>query len=147
MVIGYSNGTAYESEAHEVAGQPLQSNVPQSQHFEAAKRNLNLSKQEENLYQHHLDELSYGGLKRPTGEVSSAYATTVPSEDGTKQILIPTIQDGKQLDQAGIRSSTLYPWADSGYFPSYSSPEEAQARYQEIHNYMERDTLDYLDGR
>jgi hypothetical protein len=38
---------------------------------------------------------------------------------------------------------------DAGWenFPSYATPQEADARYEQMHEYLGRDTGDYLRGR
>jgi len=32
-------------------------------------------------------------------------------------------------------------------YPSYSSPDQAEARYQQMHGYMDQDTGDYMNVR
>lgn len=111
---------------------------------EAAQKALNLSGEEQALYQRHLKNLyGTGGVDNPDGSRSTLFATTI-EQDG-KTYLIPTVWDGKILsaDEASARA------AKTGLdkFPSYASEQEAQARYAAIHQYIDRDTASFYQTK
>ena len=47
-------------------------------------------------------------------------------------------------NETAIRNIENVGW---GNFPSYATPEEADARYDKMHQYMEKDTADYFRNR
>jgi hypothetical protein len=121
-----------------------------TQNLEAAQRDLNLTPQERALYQRHLTNLyGPGGVDNPDGSRSTLYQMGVTMPDG-RTYNLPTVYDGRILPPSG-------PWADNAMtraqqqgldtFPSYQSPFEAENRYQQMHNYMDRDTAAYFNDR
>jgi hypothetical protein len=105
-----------------------------------ARQKLNLNPQEVALYQMHLSNLyGRGGVDNPDGTRSSLFQTSVEIDGKTYNI--PTVWDGKILppEQAIARAQ------EYGFdkFPSYSNPEQAQSRYDAMHDYMEKDTKAY----
>jgi hypothetical protein len=98
--------------------------------------NLNLTKQEEYLYNHHVNNLLNGkSVHNADGSTSTIFQMVV-GHDG-KFYNIPTVWDGKKVghDEAVKRASSVG-WDK---WPSYNSPEEADARYSAMHEYMGKD--------
>lgn len=111
-------------------------NAPGSQ-LQAADTAMKLAPEEKALYQRHLGNLiGAGGVDNPDGSRSTLFATTVGVDDRT--FIIPTVWDGKILppDQAMQRAKA----EGLDKFPSYATVEEAQARYDQLHSFMEKDT-------
>jgi hypothetical protein len=106
------------------------------QNYIAATRGLRMTPQEQYAYRHHLSNLDRGGVPHDNGSLSSFLNITVGF--GDKTYLIPTVWDNKIVseDEAirRARASGLNNW------PSYPSLDAANARYNAIHGYMERDT-------
>jgi hypothetical protein len=113
----------------------IQKMGPKPNMKDIATKEMGLNEQEQFLYQHHLDNYAKGGVKQPTGETSTIKNITVES-DG-KTFVIPTVWDNKIVsnDQA-IKNADA---AGFDKFPSYGSEEEANARYNAMHDYMEKD--------
>jgi muramidase (phage lysozyme) len=101
---------------------------------------LKFTPQERALYQRHVTNLTGpGGVDNADGSRSTLFQATV-DHDG-KTYAIPTVWDGKILpvDQA-VERVRAEGWDK---FPAYKNPEEAEARYQKIHGFMEQDTASY----
>jgi hypothetical protein len=113
-------------------------------HISEADKEMKLSPQERGLYERHLRNLNGpGGVDNPDGSRSTLYQTTV--NIGGKETLIPRVWDGKILS---VSDSVQRAKGEGVHnFPTYGSPEEAEARYQKMHSYMEKDTADYLKRR
>lgn len=119
---------------------------------------LKLSPQEAALYQMHLKNLTGpGGVDNADGSRSTLYQS-VQEHDG-KFYNIPTVWGGKietekYTDDRGKvwdvpNKTALANVEKMGWdkFPSYSTPDEADARYDAMHKFMEQDTSQYLAGR
>jgi len=109
--------------------------------FEQAQADLHLTPQERNLYESHLANLwGSGGVNNPDGSRSTVLNVTT-GIDG-KYYVLPTVYDGRilQLDDAVDRAAKL----GLDTFPSYASPEEAEQRYEAMHNYMQQDTAEWI---
>jgi hypothetical protein len=125
--------------------QPIGNALPQYMglsNFSDAKRDLDLTPQEQYLYQTHLRnlEISKGGVPNPTeGGKSTLYQTSI--EKNGRFYNIPTLWDGKFLneDQATARAEAI----GLDNFPSYKTRNQAEARYTKMHEYMERDLRQY----
>ncbi len=109
--------------------------------FATAKAKLDLTPQEQALYQRHVDNLTGpGGVDHPNGDRSTLYQAVV-NHDGMFYN-IPTVWDGAILstDQAANRV------AEEGWdkFPKYATPIAAEFRYAQMHDFMEKDTATYL---
>jgi hypothetical protein len=130
----------------------------------AAARDLNLSPQEQALYARHLTNLGGPGgvtnppdAQNPQGSRSTLYAGVEPHDgkfynvptvwDGKREVQPYTRTDGSTLDVANPTALANVAKAGWDTFPSYATPNEADARYQAMHDYMEKDTADYLKGR
>jgi hypothetical protein len=138
---------------------PQQTNLPQ------ANAAMNLSPQEQQLYMRHITNLyGPGGVDNaptpdnPQGSRSTLYQTVEP-HDG-KYYNIPTVWDGQIQTQRYQRpgdgqqfdianQTTLNNVAKAGWntFPSYGSGEEADARYGQMHDYLDKDTSEYFRNK
>jgi Phage tail lysozyme len=112
---------------------------------------MKLTPQEKDLYQRHLTNLTGpGGVDNPDGSRSTLFQTTV-EHDG-KFFTIPTVYDGKILwnqnapDKAAeaVKKAEQIGW---NKFPSYKTEDEAEARYQQMHTFMEKDTATYMASK
>jgi hypothetical protein len=105
-----------------------------------------LTPQEQNLVEHHRDNL-YGPGKviSPEGDVSSVLQAVVTKPPNSNRYYnIPTVWDGKALttDEASDRAAKVG-WDK---WPSYATPEQADLRYEWMHGLMEKDTGRYLEA-
>jgi hypothetical protein len=128
-------------------------------HLKEADEALGLNKQEADLYKRHLFNLyGSGGVDNADGSRSSLYQAV--EEHGGKFYNIPTIWNGRRETEKWTRPSdgktfdipnatALQNVEKEGWdtFPSYSTPEAADARYDQMHGFMELDTQDYLKSR
>jgi hypothetical protein len=130
----------------------FQSNLP------AARQMLNLNPQEQALYQRHLTNLmGVGGVDNPDGSRSTLYQSV--QEHNGKFYNVPTIWNGKRETEPYTRPDgstmdvpnqiALDNVAKAGWdsFPSYQTPDAADARYDQMHSFMEKDTQQYLGSR
>lgn len=107
-----------------------------SDNFGMAIREMGLTPQEQNLYAMHLYNLSLGGVKQPNGATSTLLQAGIQGPDG-RQYNIPTVWDAKILPIEDAIKKAREKGLD--YFPSYDNPDQAEERYQQMHDYMERD--------
>jgi hypothetical protein len=119
-------------------------------HFNEAMKDLKMNEQEQFLYQMHLKNLhGNSGVdhppnrENPEGARSSLMQTTVTFGDRTYNI--PTVWGGKILPVKDAIEQARKEGLDK--FPSYSTREEAESRYNKMHGYMEKDTKDYLRNK
>ena len=98
---------------------------------------MGLTPQEDYLWQHHmrnLQSIGTGGVRNKDGSVSTVYQSVITGPDG-RFYSIPTIWGGKVLgieeSAAKARARGLQNW------PSYSTPQAADARYQQMHQFMD----------
>jgi hypothetical protein len=116
-----------------------QSGPPQQKfgNFEAAKKDLNLNPEEQAFYQRHLNNLyGTGGVDNDDGTRSSLKQMTV--EHNGRTYNIPSIVNGKALSEDDAWNNAVK--EGLGKFPSYDSEDEAQSRYDKMHEYMDKDT-------
>jgi hypothetical protein len=133
---------------------------PQSQNFAAARDEMNLNPQEQALYQMHLSNLyGAGGVDNMGGSRSTLYQTVEPHNG--RFYNIPTVWNGHIESQKWVdpndqsrvfdvaNQQALQNVQNAGWqnFPSYATGDQADSRYQKMHDYMERDTADYLGNR
>ena len=117
--------------------------TPDMTNFNAANTVLKMSPQEQGLYQMHLKNLhEYGGVKNPPtkeepqGSESSLYQATM-EVDGLYYVF-PTVWGGKILPpQQAFELARQY---GLDKFPSYDTEEIAQSRYDQMHEFMAKDT-------
>jgi hypothetical protein len=102
-----------------------------------ATKALDLNEQEQNLYQHHLDNLKKGGVPDPSGRGGTSTILMQTFEHEGKAYTIPTVWNNKLVsgDQAWDNAVAK----GLNKFPSYSDETEAVNRYMQIHDYMEKD--------
>ena len=125
--------------------------------FGQAMQDLNLTPQEQGLYKRHLANLwGDGGVDNPDGSRSTLYQS-VEQHNG-KFYSIPTVWNGKRETEKWTKPETgqvfdvpnataLANVAKAGWdsFPSYNDPNTADARYAQMHDYMEKDTNSYFN--
>ena len=117
---------------------------PPQENFQAAQQDLKLTPQEADLYQRHLSNLyGSGGVDNPDGSRSTLYQLSF--EGNGKTYNVPTVYNGAILPPDQAITKAYEQGIDK--FPSYNTPEEAEARYNAMHGYMERDTGKYLAAR
>jgi len=125
------------------ANQPVPEHAPgrdTEANMRAASKELNLTQQERALYQRHLTNLwGPGGVDHPDGSRSTLYQTSIGA--GNRTYNIPTVWEGKILPPMDAFKRAQEEGLKN--FPSYNSPEEAQARYDKMHEYMDRDVGQY----
>ena len=105
--------------------------------YEQAQAALSMTPQEKGLYERHLANLNGpGAVQNPNGSISTLYQMGVQGPGGL-QYNIPSVYNGRILppDQA-IRNAQQQGWHN---FPSYPDPAIAEARYGQMHGYMDQD--------
>ena len=130
----------------------------QPSNLEAAHEALDLNPQERALYQRHVRNL-YGpdGVDHPDGARSTLYQSVeqhngrfynVPTVWGGKIEAEPyKTPDGRVVDvpnATALANIEKHGWDN---FPSYATPDEADARYEAMHHFMDQDTSQFLAGR
>jgi hypothetical protein len=116
---------------------------PVANHMAEADAAMNLTPEEKFLYNTHLQNLNgTGKIVHPDGSVSSLLQMSF-EQDG-KFYNIPTVVDGKQLAPNDAIKAAIQVGLDK--FPSYSSEDEAEARYDALHEFLGRDTADFIAG-
>lgn len=109
--------------------------------YEAADKALNLTPQEKSLYERHLSNL-WGGRGTTNSDGSHSTLYQMVSGDGAgKYYNVPTVYEGRILppDEAWQRAKEQ----GLNTFPSYSSPDYADDRYDKMHQFMEKDIGPY----
>lgn len=117
----------------------MPTDMPGMANFNAAHAALNMTPQEQALYQRHLENLSAGGVKNDDGSTSTLFQTSF--EQNGKTYNIPTVWkiDGKPTIVPPQQAIKLANMEGIDKFPSYPSSDEAEARYDAMHQFMERD--------
>ena len=98
---------------------------------------LNLTPQELYLYGHHAGNVQGGSaVKNADGSTSTLYAMSVEGPSG-RTYMLPTVWDGKILPpREAIKRAAAIGW---DRWPSYGSPDEADARYSAMHDVLAQD--------
>jgi hypothetical protein len=127
---------------------PEDQNLSRWGNFLAAIQELGLNQQEQNLYRHHLNNMAAtGGLGVPNkqeGGRSTVLQANVRGPGG-RYYDVPTVWDGKILPpMEGVRKAVASQGWD--YWPSYATSDEADARYMQYHQYMEKDAPEFWTG-
>jgi hypothetical protein len=132
--------------------------VPQQTNLPQANAAMDMTPQEQALYMRHITNLyGPGGVDNSDGSRSTLYQSVEPHNG--KYYNVPTVWDGKietqpyvkpngeQMDVANPKA--LQNVAKTGWdtFPSYATPDDADARYMQMHDYMEKDTADYMRNK
>lgn len=131
--------------------------APPTSNFAAATKDLNLTPAEQALYQRHLSNMfGPGGVDHANGSRSSIFQTTMQNPDTAQYHNVPTVWNGKieaSFDPNG-KFTGITPQGEANInaaglnsFPAYSSEDEAEARYQKMHDYMDKDAQDYFRQR
>lgn len=143
--IGTSDATDFSARSRTPPGTPgdvpLPQPGPRTENRNAAQTELNMTPEERALYDRHLGNLyGKGGVDNPDGSRSTLYQANVDI-DG-KSYNIPTVYDGKiiPVDEAVARAKAQ----GLDKFPSYPTPDAAEARYMQMHDYMDKDTGAYF---
>jgi hypothetical protein len=131
MMQGLAGGMASS-----IAPTPYSPPSPVRTNLDAAQTNMNLSPQERALYERHLGNLDGpGGVDHMDGSRSTLYQMS--SDQDGRTYNVPTVWNGaiqtpntawQKATQAGLQT-----------FPSYPNSGDAEARYEKMHGYMERD--------
>lgn len=113
--------------------------------IDQAHQALRFTPQERALYERHLANLTGPGkVEHPDGSVSTLYQMNVQGPDGL-HYNIPSVYNGKILQpQQAIQQAAQQGWHN---FPSYATPEAAEARYQQMHPYFDQDVTGFLAQR
>lgn len=116
---------------------------PRANHMADADADLSLTPEEKHLYNTHLDNLNGSGkVVHPGGDISTLYQMSF-ERDG-KTYAIPTVWDGKILEPDDAIKQAEKTGLDK--FPSYKDEATAESRYKAMHDYMEKDTADFIAG-
>jgi hypothetical protein len=116
--------------------------TPQQTPFDQAAAALNLTPQEKYLYQYHLNNLGGPGqVVQPNGDISTVLQTIVTGPDG-RYYNIPTVWGGKELSPPEAAQQAEKVGWDK--WPAYATPDAADARYDQMHGYMDQDVGAYL---
>lgn len=110
-------------------------------HLNEANHDMGLTPQEQFLYNTHLSNLNGAGkVRQPNGAISSLLQTS--QEHDGKFYNVPTVWDGKAHSEDEAEDHAAAVGWDK--FPSYGTRDAAEARYQTMHTYMDKDVQDYL---
>ena len=137
-------------------GVPLPTPSPRMENYNAANVEMDLTPEEQALYQRHLSNLyGTGGVDNQNGTRSTLYQFVQQGPDG-KYYNVPTVWDGKIETENWTRPADGKVFdvpnavakqniGNAGWasFPSYATPDEADTRYDQMHRYMEKDTNQY----
>ncbi len=109
---------------------------PQNLRLNQVAHDLQLSPQEQFLYQHHLDNLvGPGGVTNADGSRSTVLQTSAERDGQTYNL--PTVWNGQELEPRAAYG----PVGQVGWnrFPAYPDDTTAEARYAQMHRYMDED--------
>lgn len=111
----------------------------------AAMQKMKLTPQEQALYLHHLNNLQQGGVQNPDGSVSTLYQVGFSEGNPQRSYNVPSIYGNTKLSPDAAIARAQQMGLDN--FPSYGSDFAAENRYQQMHNYLERDTANFLASK
>lgn len=118
----------------------MPTDMPNMANFHAANEALKMTPEEQDLYQRHLENLKAGGVKNADGSTSTLYQTSF--EQNGKTYNIPTVWQtaaGKPVIVPPRQAIKLANMEGLDKFPSYPDNDTAEARYEAMHQFMERD--------
>lgn len=132
---------------------------PPASSIDEAQSAINMTPQERFLYGMHVANLNgSGGVDNTDGSRSTLYQSVQPHAG--KFYNVPTVWDGKIETEKWKHPTTgqtfdvpnataLKNVEKIGWdkFPSFATPQEADARYEAMHSFMEKDTAKYLSDR
>lgn len=119
-----------------LAGAVVGQGRPRNLRLEEVSRQLDLTPQEQFLYQHHLDNLvGPGGVTNPDGSRSTVLQMSTDQDGQTFNL--PTVWNGQELDPQGALAQVgRTGWS---HFPAYPDEAAAEARYAQMHRFMDAD--------
>ena len=135
-----TNPAAFAAAPAQVAPQTTapaeEPSVGDQANLKRADKILKLSPEEKALYQRHLTNMAktQGGIQN--GDKKSSLLATTVEVDG-KTYVIPTVRDGKILPTKEAVDAAAAEGFDK--YPSYPDEVTAKARYDKVHDFMERD--------
>jgi len=84
-----------------------------------------------------------GKVVHPNGDISTLYQMSVEGPGGMTYN-IPSVYEGRILPPAqAVQRAEQYGW---NFFPSYKTPQEAEQRYQQMHQYFDQDMQNYIQA-
>jgi hypothetical protein len=114
-----------------------------TQNLRAADAEMKLTPQERSMYERHLTNLvGPGGVTNPDGSRSTLFQVSFESDGRTYNV--PSVYGGKILPPREAIDRAMQEGINK--FPSYGSQEEAESRYNRMHDFMEKDTQQFLQG-
>ena len=125
-----------------LADDVLTAGLERQANFNLAQDMMGLNPQEQNLYQHHLNNMgAYAQVFNPDLTGSTVLQITTQGPNG-RFYSLPTVWDGRELPPLAGRDTAV---ARQGwdYWPSYATEAEAQARYDAMHQFLGRDRTLY----
>lgn len=110
--------------------------------YEQAQAALRMTPQERGLYERHLANLMGAGkVVHPTGDISTLYQMSVGGPEN-QTYNIPSVYNGQIVSpDRAVANAAQQGWYN---FPSYPTPEAAEARYGQMHGFMDQDVGQYL---
>lgn len=113
--------------------------------YKDANAALQMTPQEQALYQRHLKNLwGNGGVDNPDGSRSTLFQMSTTGPDG-QTYNMPTVYNGQILPPGAAYQQAQQQGLQT--FPSYETPDQAESRYQQMHGFMDKDTSAYMDVR
>lgn len=110
--------------------------MPPMANFNAAHAELDMTPEEQALYMRHLSNVTGpGGVDHPDGGRSTLYQMS--TQIGDKIYNIPTVWNGKIVPPEQALKLAFMEGIDK--FPSYATVDEAEARYEAMHRFMDAD--------
>ena len=112
---------------------------PQNLRLQQVSNDLSLTPQEQFLYQHHLDNLvGPGGVTNPNGSRSTVLQSS--GERDGQVYNFPTVWNGQELDPQAAKP-LISSFGSQGWnrLPAYPDDDTAEARYKQMHAYMDQD--------
>ncbi len=114
-------------------------------HYNDANKSLQMTPQEQAMYQRHLTNLwGEGGVNNPDGSRSTLYQMSTTGPNG-QTYNMPTVYNGQILSPDAAYQQAQQQGLSN--FPAYATPQQAEDRYGAMHNFMDKDTGDYFAVR
>jgi len=105
--------------------------------IDQAQQALKMTPQERGLYERHLAN-GANPVFNPDGSTSTLFQMSVSGPD-RQTYNIPSVYNGRILPgEQAVRNAAQQGWYN---FPSYPDSATAEARYGQMHGYMEQDVL------
>lgn len=132
-LLGFGQGAPVGPSARLETALPPTADMPSA----GGINSLGLTPQELYLYEHHVGNIKGKSVvNNANGSTSTLYAMTVEGPGG-RTYTLPTVWDGKILPaRQAIQRAAKQGWDK---WPSYASPDEAEARYSAMHDFLAQD--------